>query len=141
MDQIASDHYYQDIERASKDKNLQKDLTAIFKKYYVYDSKRDYDYGDHDGAWRDKDKLAKKYPQYKDILESFGFYEDPRDGVNWFEDNIDPDYWSDNYKKKAEQEVKTITAMAKAEWNNKLANKYGQDAVDQILKKGYTSLV
>lgn len=159
---LASQREYDDRKKWSSNKSFKEDMKKEALKY----AKLEEQGADFNEMSDQEDKtiadLSKKYPGAKDLLEGLSFHEhisnarDVEDAFNSpsmeFSNGENPIYssWLDNvlnndfYYEPNDEDFKTadtLSAVARAEWNNELANKYGQDAVNEILKKGYSSLV
>lgn len=151
---LAIEREYEDKKKWANNKEFKKDVQKAVEKVAKQD---DPDWGDE---WIEEEfKLLKKYPEAKRLIEGFSPWEhDYKNTKSMFNDQTvdipiegEPYYysWLDNvlnndfYYEPQDfyEEAWTKVTASKADINNDLAKKYGQDAVDEILKKGYSSLV
>lgn len=156
-EELASTKEYEDRKKWSNNKKFKEDVKKEVEQYLKTE---DDFYIRSEKADEIEERLKRKYPEATKLLEGMSLHEhdhmplneiftdatDEYEGTDgnryygsWLDNILNNDFYyepSDFY-----DEAWTTISASKAEINNELAKKYGQDAVDEILKKGYSSLV
>ena len=166
--EMANEKEFEDRKKWSNNKKFKEDCKNELKKIFekekkAYDSDN-FTYDTYDDYVKMKETLTKKYPGAKNLIDGFSPWEDikkPEDIEkafneksseyydkadnmkyynSWLNNVINNDYYYEPDEKML-NESRVIVSMSRAKINDELAKKYGQDAIDRILKKGYSSLV